>query len=98
MLSDPVGVSSFLAIYRKPTFAFQVFDLVGLRTLLRGSIASLALRPDFALSTLSLRRYLCKPKTRFQVERLHSFPELESHQLEVPGLARRTKQPFNVKV
>jgi len=64
--------------------------------ILRGSIASLSLRPSFALSTLSLCCYLHTPKTRFQVWRLHHFPGLEFHQLDVSGLSRRTKKNLQI--
>ena len=57
--------------YRLPTIAFQVFDLVGLRSNYHEA-QSLHLHygPDAALSTLSPCRYLHKPKTRFPVRRL----------------------------
>src|SRR5215472_3225971 len=57
----------------------------------RGSIASLALRPDIALSTLNSCRCLHEPKTRFPVGRLFPFPGRESHPLKAPGLTWRTE-------
>ena len=80
------------------TCAFQAFDPVGLRLFSRGSIASLALRSRQPLSTLSLCRCLHKPKTRFPVEWLCSFPERDSHPLKTPSLSWRPKETLDVEI
>ena len=82
---------------RKSTVAFRIFDSVGPRLYSRGSIASLALRPNVALPTLNPCRYLHRPKARFRVGRLFPFPEQEFHLLKTAGLARRTKYTYDLQ-
>lgn len=66
---------------------FQRFESVDHWLLfLRGSIASLALRPKFALSTLNSCRYLLESKTRSRMRRLYLLSAQEFHLLEMPSL------------
>lgn len=94
VLSDPAEVSGDHRLWRSPTMAFQVFDLVGPRMYHEAPSLHLRYGPDVALPTLNSCRYLHAPKARFPVGWLSPLPEREFHPLEAPGLAWRTKEPM----
>src|SRR5215471_13666418 len=68
VLLDPAGVSGDHRLLRSPTFAFQIFDPVGLRMCHEAQSLHLRYGLGIALSTLSPCCYLHEPKTRFLVE------------------------------
>src|SRR5215471_21521514 len=70
VLLDPAGVSSDHRPLRSPTFAFQIFDPVGLRMCHEAPSLYLRYGLDIALSTLNSCRLLHELKTRFPVGRL----------------------------
>lgn len=97
VLLDPAAVSGSHRLYRLPTVAFQVFDLVG-RQITTHEAQSLHLHygPDAALSTLSSCRCLHQPKTRFPVRWLGRLPGREFHPLEAPGFSWRTEKSAHI--
>src|SRR5215469_16147073 len=70
VLLDPAGVSGDHRPLRSPTFAFQIFDPVGLRMCHEAQSLHLHYGLDIALSTLNSCRHLHELKTRFPVGRL----------------------------
>ena len=98
VLPDPAAVSGHLAICGAPTGACQPLQRCrpADKYLTRLNCFTVRYGSLVALSTLSLIRYLLRPKTRFPVRRLHLLSGREFHPLEVPGLAWRSVMKVNI--